>query len=562
MNTAADGARFWFEAQPERLQWELDRFEDQKLPATHRVARVGPGTNNARLVIDTELEYKNQLMPIQVLFPFDYPDAPPEFHGPAGLLDRHQTPDGTNLCWSADPDRDWYPGRDAAYIVANNLRALLADLEKGASAVRAAEADMPEPLSGFIRFERSHIVVVPDPFFAHTLPASRGKLDLLRDNARLFLLKAEGLGEADRTLRRRFMPAGKQEPRGYWVDLWSAPSVEAFNGTEDWDLPETVPELFRHLDSTVRRKPFSLTGAWLGVTFMEEGPLRGQLRRNWVFGSVTYDPSGGATSVRWFPAQALTREERQRRTPELVGLEGARALVVGAGSLGAPVAFELAKAGVGHIDIVDPDIFDINNAVRHGLPVTCAGQNKAEAVAEAAIGLNPFVALEHYDFTAQGGTNASEQLLELIRAATVVVDTTGSNSAARLLQRFCLDSGRTLVIAGLTAGSYGAVLRIAVPSGPCFECFVLRQDDGAIPPVSAAPPTSLVTPVGCSHPAFAGAGFEATQLAAATSRAVVQLTGLCSYPEIGFNWAVMNFRDAPRWRSGVADRHPDCWRHT
>lgn len=561
MNTEADRAPFWFEAQPQRLEWELERFAERELPAAHHVDRQG--TNDVRLIIDTELPYKNAAVPIRVHFPFDYPDAPPMFFGPAGLLERHQTAGGTNLCWSADPDRDWYPGRDAAYIVANNLRALLADSEKGASAVRAAEADMPEPLTGFIVFDRSLVLAVPDPFLAETLANARGRLDLLRDGRRLFLWKAEGLGEASPALRQRFIRAGKQEPRGYWVELSPAPRVQAFNRQEDWDLTQTAPELFRHLDATSRVSgPFSLTEAWLGVTFMEEGPLRGQLRRNWVFGLVSYDRQSKRASARWFPAQALTREERQRRTPELIGLQAARVLVVGAGSVGAPVAFELAKAGVGHIDVVDPDLFDVNNAVRHGLPVTSAGENKAQAVAEAATGLNPFVEVEHYGFTVEGGTVATERVLELINAATVVVDTTGSNTAARVLQRFCIQHERPLVIAGLTAGSYGAVLRIAVPRGPCFDCFVLHQTDGAIPTAAAAPPTSLVTPIGCSHPAFAGAGFEATQLAAVAARAVIQVTGASAYPEAGFNWAVMNFRDAPRWRSGLAERHPDCWRHS
>src|ERR1035437_2349871 len=148
MNTEAEGARFWFEAQPERLEWELGRFAEEELPATHHV--LGQGTNDARLVIETELTYQDEAVPIRVAFPLDYPDAPPMFYGPEGLLERHPTAGGTNLCWSADPDRDWYPGRDAAYIVANNLRALLADSEKGASAVRAGEADMPEPLTGHI----------------------------------------------------------------------------------------------------------------------------------------------------------------------------------------------------------------------------------------------------------------------------------------------------------------------------------------------------------------------------------------------------------------------------
>jgi molybdopterin/thiamine biosynthesis adenylyltransferase/ubiquitin-protein ligase len=555
MSTAADPDRHWFEVSPERLQWELDRFAEHGLPASHEVVPLGGGSP-ANLWIETELSFKGGTVRIAILFPADYPDAPPSFFGPQELLERHQYPGQHELCWSADQDRDWHPGRDAAGIVASNLRALFAAAEQGEAAVVAGEADMPEPLTGFIKFDRSQVVVVPEPFFALDLPASRGKLKLLRDGNRLFLNAAEGLGTADDQLRQRFIRGGKSEPDGYWVEL-RKPRAQAFNGLEPWDLHAVAPELFQRLASRAGRGRPVLTGAWLGVTFMEEGPVRGEVRRNWAFGWV----STGTTPPLWFQAQALTREERWRRTPELVGLDRARVLIAGAGSLGAPMTFELAKAGVGHLDIVDPDIYDVNNTVRHALPVICAGQNKAEAVAQAALMLNPFIETTHHPISIQGFGSEGRTVRHLIEAANVVVDTTGSNTAARVLQRLCIEAERPLVVAGLTAGSYGGVIRIAEPAGACFDCLLMHQQDGTIPPVAEAPPTSLVTPRGCSHPAFAGAGFEATQLAAVTARAAVQTSHVSSYPAAVYNWAVLNFRTAPGWRSGTAERHPDCWRH-
>ncbi|MBV9818192.1 MAG: ThiF family adenylyltransferase [Solirubrobacterales bacterium] len=555
MSTASDSNRPWFEASPERLQWELDRFAEHALPAAHRVVPLGDGSP-ASLWIETELSFKDEAVRISILLPADYPDAPPSFFGPRDLLERHEYPGQHELCWSADQDRDWHPGRDAAYIVANNLWALLADAERGEAAVLAGEADMPEPISGFIKFARSQVVVVAEPFFERDLPVGRGKLKLLREGNRLFLNSAEGLGAADDRLRRRFIRGGKPEPDGYWVEL-AEPRAQLFNDLEPWDLRDVAPELFQRLAARTRRGRSALVGVWLGVTFMEEGPVRGEVRRNWAFGWV----DSATTSAVWFQAQALTRSERSRRTPELVGLDRARVLVAGAGSLGAPVTFELAKAGAGHLDIVDPDIFDVNNAARHALPVTCAGQNKAEAVAEAALMINPFVEATHYPISIQGFGPDGNAVRQLIEDSTVVVDTTGSNTAARVLQRLCIEAERPLVVAGLTAGSYGGVVRVAEPNGPCFDCLLLHQQDGAIAPVSEAPPTSLVTPRGCSHPAFAGAGFEATQLAAVAARAVVQTSHLSSYPAASYNWAVLNFRTAPGWRSGIAQRHPDCWRH-
>jgi molybdopterin/thiamine biosynthesis adenylyltransferase len=563
-STGPERAQLWFETHPERLEWELEQFAVRELPATQQQG-LRDGRYHDRLVVETELTFKGERVPIEVVFPFEYPDEPPTIYGPAGLLDRHQSPLGGNFCVPTDADHDWWPGSDAAHLVAEDLRWLLEDTERGADAIRAGEADMPEPVTGHLNFDRGAVVVVPDPFFNAELPASEGEMVLLRDRARFFLTEASGLGTADPQLVRRFIPRGQRESTGHWVALARTPHAAAFRAQGFRHLIEDAPGLHQRLTDLLKQKPQDVyVERWLGITFMEEGPLRGQHRRNWVFGHVRLYRGGQfliPSGALWLRAEALTLEERQQRIPELVGLEHARVLLVGAGSLGSPVAFELAKAGVGHLDVIDGDFFDVNNSVRHGLSADCAGLFKAEAVSDQARAFNPFIAVQPHVFKVGGGRDEATKLVALVAAATVVVDTTGSNTVARVLQRRCSELGRPLVIAGLTAGSHGGVIRIAHGDGPCFDCFLLRQQDGDIPEAQVAPRTSLVTPVGCSHPAFSGAGFDATQLAAVIARVVVQTSGASSYPAAGFNWAVVNFRAAPRWRSGTAERHPDCGRH-
>ncbi|MEI7539041.1 MAG: ThiF family adenylyltransferase, partial [Comamonadaceae bacterium] len=53
-----------------------------------------------------------------------------------------------------------------------------------------------------------------------------------------------------------------------------------------------------------------------------------------------------------------------------IGIEGqqrilsSRALIIGAGGLGSPVALYLGSAGVGHITVVDHDVVDLTNLQR------------------------------------------------------------------------------------------------------------------------------------------------------------------------------------------------------
>jgi len=67
---------------------------------------------------------------------------------------------------------------------------------------------------------------------------------------------------------------------------------------------------------------------------------------------------------------------------EVAARQKSRVLVFGAGALGSPVIDHLAKAGVGHITIVDEDEFAPANIGRHLLGVDALHYRKSEAVAD------------------------------------------------------------------------------------------------------------------------------------------------------------------------------------
>ncbi|WLW62798.1 ThiF family adenylyltransferase [Achromobacter aegrifaciens] len=61
-------------------------------------------------------------------------------------------------------------------------------------------------------------------------------------------------------------------------------------------------------------------------------------------------------------------------------LEGARVVCVGVGSLGSTVALQLARSGVGHLTLIDPDYLVSANLGRHVLGADDLGQAKAKAL--------------------------------------------------------------------------------------------------------------------------------------------------------------------------------------
>lgn len=81
--------------------------------------------------------------------------------------------------------------------------------------------------------------------------------------------------------------------------------------------------------------------------------------------------------VRIDPSWTVGRDQH----PEVHHRQGQHVLVLGTGALGSPVVDHLAKAGVGFITLVDPELLVTANIGRHLLGAESIEQSKAEAIA-------------------------------------------------------------------------------------------------------------------------------------------------------------------------------------
>jgi molybdopterin/thiamine biosynthesis adenylyltransferase len=541
-------AKRWYERDEERLAWELEEFERHSLPVELST------DDHGRLVITTEVTFRGEPAAITVTYPHSYPYFAPDVSGEALLLDRHQHPVSLNYCLLEDPARDWHWGRSAGKLIGKNLRNLLSDSAKGQEAIRLGEARMAEPEGAFFAHRPDAVVLVAEPFLSNELYAASGAMTIRRSHGAVrVLVEAKGQGKIDDELLERY-PKAQGDVQGRWVSIWGRPTAEDFPKRLLETLREAEPESFIKLDRQLQRaKRLPMTTGIVGLTFLEQGPTRNEQRRNWMFFELIKKRGYEATLRRWpTETQALSRAERARRLPEMNGLDQARIVVIGAGSLGAPLALELAKAGAGRLDIFDCDRYDLNNSVRHVLGDEHAGEGKAKAVADYCSRLNPFGDFHGHPLCLGESQEAESLLDELLSEATLVVDTTGALTVAHYLAARTRAANLPLIVAGLTAGSYGADLFVVAPDGPSIDAFLEAQaaEDGPIPP-PAAGEVSEETPIGCRHPAFTGAGFEVTELAAIAARKAIQTTSLTGYPPSSSNWIVLNFRgDGPHYQEG------------
>ena len=130
-----------------------------------------------------------------------------------------------------------------------------------------------------------------------------------------------------------------------------------------------------------------------------------------------------------------------------IGIEGqerilkGRALIVGAGGLGSPVALYLASAGVGHITIVDDDVVDLTNLQRQIAHTTArVGQSKAQSAKLAMAAINPQVEVNAVVARAKG-----DVLDALVADADVVFDCTDNFKTRHAINAVCVLRRKALV---------------------------------------------------------------------------------------------------------------------
>lgn len=170
----------------------------------------------------------------------------------------------------------------------------------------------------------------------------------------------------------------------------------------------------------------------------------------------------------------LTRYVRQIRFAPMgkLGQEkllASRALIVGCGALGSVLASTLARAGVGHLRIVDRDFLELNNLQRQvlydeddvaaGLPKAIAAQNRLAKI-NSQIEIEALVA--DVDPTNIG---------RLIEGVDCLVDGTDNFETRFLLNDAALKFHVPWVYGGCI-GAEGQVLTILPGQTPCLRCIM------------------------------------------------------------------------------------------
>ncbi|MEM7543734.1 MAG: molybdopterin-synthase adenylyltransferase MoeB [Pseudomonadota bacterium] len=170
--------------------------------------------------------------------------------------------------------------------------------------------------------------------------------------------------------------------------------------------------------------------------------------------------------------QLLLRYSRQVLLPQIdIGgqqaLIDARAVIIGVGGLGSPIAMYLASAGVGELCLIDHDCVELSNLQRQIVHATSTlGQLKVESAANRLKDLNPEVRvecvaakLEDCDIDAR------------LESADVVLDAT-DNFATRYAINDACARAKVPLVSGAAIRFEGqvSVFHPGRDDAPCYRC--------------------------------------------------------------------------------------------
>ncbi len=177
----------------------------------------------------------------------------------------------------------------------------------------------------------------------------------------------------------------------------------------------------------------------------------------------------------------------------------ARVAVVGCGALGSFHAGAMARAGVGHLTLIDRDYVEISNLQRQWLydeSDVAPGMPKAAAAARA---IGKFNSQCHVTAATEDLTPAN--IDDLLGDADLVLDGTDNFETRYLVNDYCIRQNVPWIY-GAAVGSYGLTFTITPGESPCLACVYPAPPSGVQPTCETAgvlgPLTSTIASLQCA----------------------------------------------------------------
>ncbi len=163
--------------------------------------------------------------------------------------------------------------------------------------------------------------------------------------------------------------------------------------------------------------------------------------------------------------------EGQRRLGE------ARVVVVGCGATGSAVAALLARAGIGHLGIIDRDYVEPSNLQRQSL---FDEADAAESLPKAVAAQRKLAAFNsEIEVRGEVADLRPENIGTLLSGAHLVLDATDNFETRYLVNDFCVKNRLPWIYAA-AVGSYGVTMNILPGETACLSCVFPAAPQGTV----------------------------------------------------------------------------------
>jgi ThiF family protein/E2/UBC family protein B len=564
----------WWIAAPERLAYELRKLDESGIAWT--VTRQDEATGE--LALDLKAAVRGKPEHFVAVFPPFFPYVRFEVYAPDWQLRRHQNPYSKNLCLIGRSSENWAIDDTLAAFIVERV-ALLLDVveEEQADRLIGREERQAEPLSAYTRAEEDSVVLIDSDWTIGSETRSGTLLLGVEQSNPIRAAVLEVYNEAGvlvcgahAAIRRRY---GRRTIRGRWLRMDSEIRKESAKEFLDEAVQATAANLaprWQALDE--QRVDF------VGVVFPEELKWR-QHADGWMFIVRRPEARAGFRAGRYCSTQyARTGRAGPRdiawRPPELAFLQSRTIALVGLGCLGSAVALEFARAGIGHLRIMDADVIEAATTMRWPLGLGAAGRTKTRTLFDFIGFQYPYTNVEGFEtrfgpVIAMSGVNLADAE-RFLSDADILVDATAEPGIHYLLAQIARERQIPYVALSATPGAWGGMVIRIDPrrTAACWSCYRHARANSIIegPPED---PAILDQPPGCAEPTFTGASFDLLNVVAMAVRLTIgTLSDHESYPDLPLDGAMLSLRDhdgepiAPRWIPFSLSIAPQCTNHS
>jgi len=570
--------RHWWQRYPARLESELASLDE----AGFSYVLEEDAKRTGRIVVHVEYADENYACTIVVAYPVTYPRTIFSAYSKGFVDGRHKEHNQGKLCLYHDEHNAWN-GECVGVVLKDQIPKIFA-VHTDAKNAGDFETDAGVQITGQLSYQQNSVILQGE----HQIPEeyNRGFLDLgilvssdpntcfrgvlvaLEDDKRNPLLNVTG--NLNKLITGRL--------RGRWIRLDKQPA-----NFEAGVLNEAI-SLWPTLMNPVFNKGPDVTGLLFPVEVR-----KGETEYHWLFvvrykvqsktpGSKHIENRIQIANIR---PDVMSPETMMARVPALHPLATKKITMIGLGALGSAIAWQLARAGVGEIRLVDFDHVTSGNAPRWIAGVIAAGINKVDWIGSQIASNYPACEITGETYTigavyADAPIENEYSLLgRIFDGADLIIDATAELAVTSFINDYALSMGIPMVWATGTAGAYGGVAgRISGDwRQSCWGCYQ-REIAQATPSIDLPPAEDgaeeSVQTIGCFHPTFTGTGFDMDHVSLMATR--LAIATLCrgqegAYPDFDWDVAVLSLRDdegnpiPSKWKTHQLAKHPECDEH-